>query len=32
METGGGGVACYVADTIVYDRLHDIEDDKHEVL
>ena len=28
----GGGVACYVAETAVYDRLHDIEDDEHEVL
>ena len=32
MERGGGGVACYVAETAVYDRLHDIEDDEHEVL
>ena len=36
-ETGwrqehGGGVACYVAEIAVYDRLHDIEDDEHEVL
>ena len=27
VERGGGGVACYVTDTMVYDRLHDIEDD-----
>ena len=32
METGGGGVACYVKETIVYDRLDDIEDDEYEVL
>ena len=32
MERGGGGVACHVAETAVYDRLHDIEDDEHEVL
>ena len=32
MERGGGGVACYVAGTLVYERLHDIEDDEHEVL
>ena len=32
MEGGGGGVACHVAETVVYDRLHDIEDDEHEVL
>ena len=32
MERGGGGIACYVAETVVYDRLHDIEDDEHEVL
>ena len=31
-ERGGGGVACCVAETVVYDRLHDIEDDEHEVL
>ena len=23
---------CYVAETMVYDRLHDIEDDEHKVL
>ena len=28
----GGGVACYVAATVAYDRLHDIEDDIHEVM
>ena len=32
MERGGGGVACYVTETAVYDQLHDIEDDEHEVL
>ena len=32
VERGGGGVACYVAETAVYDRVHDIEDDEHEVL
>ena len=32
VERGGGGVACYVAETMVYDRLHDIEDDEHKVL
>ena len=32
VETGGGGVACCVAETLVYDRLNDIEDDEHEVL
>ena len=28
---GGGGVACHVAETAVYGRLHDIEGDEHEV-
>ena len=28
----GGGVACYVAATVAYDRLVDIEDDVHEVM
>ena len=28
----GGGAACYVAETMVYDRLLDIEDDKHQVV
>ena len=28
----GGGVACYVAATVAYDRLHDIEDDVHVVM
>ena len=32
VERGGGGKPCYVAETLVYDRLHDIEDDEHEVL
>ena len=32
VERGGGGVACYVAETLVYERLHDIEDDEHKVL
>ena len=32
METGGGGEACYVAETLVYDRLHDIVDVEPEVL
>ena len=32
VERGGGGVACYVAETLVYEPLHDIEDDEHEVL
>ena len=27
VERGRGGVACYVAETVVYDRLHGIEDD-----
>ena len=28
----GGGVACYVAATVPYDRLLDIEDNEHEVM
>ena len=28
----GGGVVCYVAATVAYDRLHAIEDDVHEVM
>ena len=32
MERGGGGGACHVAETAVYDRLHDMEDDEHKVL
>ena len=32
VDKGGGGVACYVAETIAYDRLHDIEDAEHEVI
>ena len=28
----GGGVACYVAAAVAYDRLIDIEDDVHEVM
>ena len=32
VDRGGGGVACYVAETAVYDRLHNIEEDEHEVL
>ena len=32
VERGCGGVTCYVAETMVYDRVHDIEDDEHEVL
>ena len=32
LERAGGGVACYVAATVAYDRLHDIEDDIHEVM
>ena len=32
VERGGGGVTCYVAETMEYDRLHDIEDDEREVL
>ena len=28
----GGGIACYLAATSVYDRLLDVEDDVHEVL
>ena len=30
MKRGDGGIACYVAETMVCDRLHDIEDDYHE--
>ena len=32
VEREGGGKACYVAKTLVYDRLHDIKHDEHEVL
>ena len=32
MERVSGGVVCYVAENMVYDRLHDIEDDEHDVL
>ena len=28
----GGGVACYIRDTMVYTRINDIEDSEHEVL
>ena len=28
----GGGIACYLAATLVYNRLLDVEDDVHEVL
>ena len=32
LEKGGGGVACYVAETIPYERLHDLEEDGREVI
>ena len=32
VERGCGGVTCHVTETAVYERLHDIEDDEHEVL
>ena len=32
MEREGGGEACCAAETLVYDRLHDIEDVEREVL
>ena len=32
VERGGGGVACYVSETVMYNRLHSIEDDEHELL
>ena len=31
-DRGGGGVACYVATSMVYTRLRYIEDDEHEML
>ena len=27
VERGGGGVACYVTETLEYDQVHEIEDD-----
>ena len=32
LEKGGGGVACYVAETILYERLHDLEEVRREVI
>ena len=32
LEKGGGGVACYVAETIPYERLHGLEEDGREVM
>ena len=32
LEKGGGGVACYVAETITYERLHDLEEDGREII
>ena len=29
LEKGGGGVACYVAETIPYERLHDLEEEEN---
>ena len=32
LEKGGGGVACYVAETIPYERSYDLEEDGREVI
>ena len=32
LEKGGGGVACYVAEAIPYERSHDLEEDGREVI
>ena len=32
VDRGGGGAACYVAETMLYDQLHDIENYEYEVL